>query len=335
MKKPTIILFIIALLLLSSIKPLIQNKTTQSFEYKGINLVAPIKQIEEKTFLELDNYNINAVALVPYAFVTIEKASITYSYNKQWWGESPEGIKACIKIARKYRKKLMLKPHLWVNHHFYTGNLNFKTPQEWQNWEADYEQYILEYAQIAKEEGVELFCFGTELGNAIAQRPDYWFQLIIKIKQIYTGKLTYAANWDDFEKVPFWHKLDYIGIDAYFPLSDAENPTLSQLKTGWKKHYLKMETCQKKWNKKILFTEFGYRNSNFSAKEPWTENNSYPNTQAQVNAYQAIFDTFKDTKWFAGGFIWKWYADEYYKNKIIDFTPQEKPTLEIIKEGYR
>jgi hypothetical protein len=42
-----------------------------------------------------------------------------------------------------------------------------------------------------------------------------------EIRKIYTGKLTYAANWDDFDKVPFWKELDYIGIDAYFPLSDA------------------------------------------------------------------------------------------------------------------
>jgi hypothetical protein len=60
---------------------------------------------------------------------------------------------------------------------------------------------------------MELFCFGTELGNAIAKRPQYWSQLIVKIRK-YTGKLTYAANWDDFDKVPFWKELDYIGIDA-------------------------------------------------------------------------------------------------------------------------
>jgi hypothetical protein len=54
---------------------------------------------------------------------------------------------------------------------------------------------------------MELFCFGTELGNAIAKRPQYWSQLIVKIRKIYTGKLTYAANWDDFDKVPFGRNL--------------------------------------------------------------------------------------------------------------------------------
>jgi hypothetical protein len=62
---------------------------------------------------------------------------------------------------------------------------------------------------------MELFCFGTELGIQSQKRLQYWAQLIVKKKNI-KGKLTYAANWDDFDK-PFWNELDYIGIDAYFP----------------------------------------------------------------------------------------------------------------------
>jgi hypothetical protein len=34
---------------------------------------------------------------------------------------------------------------------------------------------------------------------------------------------------------------------------------------------LKNRKLQTKTNKKILFTEFGYRNSDQAAKEPWTE----------------------------------------------------------------
>jgi hypothetical protein len=45
-------------------------------------------------------------------------------------------------------------------------------------------------------------CFGTELEFG-SQKTQYWMQLIQKIKKVYTGKLTYAANWDDFDKVPF------------------------------------------------------------------------------------------------------------------------------------
>jgi hypothetical protein len=30
-------------------------------------------------------------------------------------------------------------------------------------------KYILDFAQLAQNENIELFCFGTELGNAVAK----------------------------------------------------------------------------------------------------------------------------------------------------------------------
>ena len=306
-------------------------------EYKGMNLVAPIKELKNTTFDELKAHHINSISLIPYAFVDVENASVHYNNKRQWWGERTEGIIASNQLAHEYKMTVMLKPHLWVNHNFYTGNLDFATDSEWKKWEADYEKYILDFAQLAQQEKIELFCFGTELGNSVAKRPEYWSQLIQKIKKIYTGKLTYAANWDDFDKVPFWNELDYIGIDAYFPLSDATTPAVADLNEAWQQHILKMEKLQAKTNKKILFTEFGYRNSDQAAKEPWKENQSGINNLAQANAYESLFQTLTQKKWFAGGFAWKWYADAYHKEakNSIDYTPQEKPALETIKKWYQ
>ena len=314
-----------------------ETPTVTKLEYKGMNLVAPIKELKNTTFEELKAYNINSISLIPYAFVDVEDASVHYNNKRQWWGERTEGIIASNQLAHDYKMTVMLKPHLWVNHNFYTGDLDFSTDAEWKKWEADYEKYILDFAQLAQNENIELFCFGTELGNAVAKRPDYWSQLIQKIRKIYSGKLTYAANWDDFDKVPFWNQLDYIGIDAYFPLSDATTPAVADLNTAWQQHILKMEKLQAKINKKILFTEFGYRNSDQAAKEPWTESQNSINNLAQVNGYESLFQSLTQKVWFAGGFAWKWYADDYHKEKknSIDYTPQEKPALETIKKWYK
>jgi hypothetical protein len=50
-----------------------------------------------------------------------------------------------------------------------------------------------------------------------------------------------------------------------------------------------------------------------------------------------LFQTLTQKKWFIGGFAWKWYADDYYKEpkNSIDYTPQEKPALETIKKWYK
>jgi hypothetical protein len=313
------------------------NPIKAKLEYKGMNLVAPIKELKNSTLEDLANYHINAVSLIPYAFVNVDNATVNYNSKRQWWGETTEGIIASTKKAHDYKMTVMLKPHLWVNHGFYTGDLDFLTDAEWVKWESDYEKYILDFAQIAQQENIDLFCFGTELGNSVAKRPEYWTQLIRKIKKVYTGKLTYAANWDDFDKVPFWNELDYIGIDAYFPLSDAKTPTVADLNEAWLQHIKKIETLQAKNNMKILFTEFGYRNSDKAAKEPWTETENTINNLAQANGYESLFQTLTKKKWFVGGFAWKWYADDYHKDKknSIDYTPQEKPALETIKKWYK
>ena len=342
MKKVFFILVLLLLMIVSGYSfyhsyTVAETPFKSALEYKGMNLVAPIKELKNKTFDQLKAYHINSISLIPYAFVNVENASIHYNNERQWWGERTEGIIASNKMAHAYKMSVMLKPHLWVNHNFYTGDLDFATDAEWKKWESDYEKYILGFAQLAQKEKIELFCFGTELGNSVAKRPKYWSQLIHKIKKIYYGKLTYAANWDDFDKVPFWKELDYIGIDAYFPLSDATTPAVADLNEAWQQYIKKMEKLQAKTNKKILFTEFGYRNSDQAAKEPWKENQNRINNLAQANGYESLFQTLTKKAWFAGGFAWKWYADEYHKEKkySVDYTPQEKPALETIKKWYQ
>lgn len=310
-------------------------KSRQVLEFKGMNLVAPVKEVSNHTFKALKNSHVNAISIMPYAFVNKEKAAVLFNNDRQWAGEKTEGVIASIQQSHNANFKVMLKPHLWINHGTYTGHLDFETDKEWKNWENDNEKYLLHFAEIAQNQKVELLCIGTELGNSIAKRPQYWTKLIQNIKKIYSGKLTYAANWDDFDEVPFWNEMDYIGIDAYFPLSKSQTPSVEEMKLGWEKHLFKIEETQKKTGKNILFTEFGYRNSNYCADEPWTETDVAENNQGQANAFKALFQTFSDKSWYKGGFVWKWYADDdHKKRKTIDYTPQKKPALKVIEKWY-
>ena len=86
----------------------------------------------------------------------------------------------------------------------------------------------------------------------------YWQKIIKEIRKIYKGKLTYAANWDEFKRVAFWKDLDFIGIDAYFPLSNKKSPTIAEYELGWKLHKSEILKVQKQFNKPVIFTEFGY-----------------------------------------------------------------------------
>ncbi len=202
-------------------------------------------------------------------------------------------------------------------------------------WEDGYLDYISHFAKIADSTHVELFCIGTELGNAIKQRPLFWSRLIDSVKKIYHGQITYAANWDDYSSVPFWKQLNFIGIDAYFPLVKETTPTIEGLSEAWNNYLPDLEKISALNKCRILFTEYGYRNVNACSAEPWKEDGSSVNNAAQANAYEAFYESFSNKKWFAGGFVWKWYGENNFsENDKIDFSPQGKPAEEIIRKWY-
>ena len=198
---------------------------------------------------------------------------------------------------------------------------------------------IIHYAKLAQLTSVNLFCIGTELRSSLKNQPQEWLELIRKIKTIYNGKLIYAANWDSsFEFKEFWNELDFIGVDAYFPLSDKKSPTIEELEIGWKPHKQEIIRIQNQYQKKILFTEYGYRSVDYNAKEPWNydRNSGEVNLQAQVNGLKAIHNQFWKEDWFAGGFIWKWFVkhDKVGGKENNRFTPQNKPAEKLLQELY-
>src|SRR5258707_524913 len=105
------------------------------------------------------------------------------------------------------------------------------------------------------------FCVGVELKGATTwEQEKNWRNLIKDVRAIYKGPLPYAANWDEYENVAFWDVLDYVGIDAYFPLTDHYNASKEQLVEAWEARANSLEGWLKKTGLKqpILFTELGY-----------------------------------------------------------------------------
>ena len=231
----------------------------------------------------------------------------------------------------------MFKPHLWLVNGW-RSNITLNSEDDWGEWFKNYRKNILHYAKLAEASNTELLCIGTELRTSIKQQPQAWLKLIEEIKTVYSGQLTYAANWDEYKRIPFWNELDYIGIDAYFPVSDSKTPTLEECLTNWEPHKQIIYNISNAHNKPILFTEFGYRSVDYSGKEPWKSdrNMTQVNLKAQSVTTQALFNTFWEEDWFVGGFVWKWYHD--YKNaggeNNARFTPQNKPAESIIKKQY-
>ncbi|WP_299273224.1 glycoside hydrolase [uncultured Psychroserpens sp.] len=319
---------------------IVTSCSAQPEKINGLSFVASPIPIDETHTKPVVNVGANYAAIMPFGFIrNLEHPEIVHNTDRQWFGETRSGAKQYIEQLRKKHIKIMIKPQIWVWRGEFTGYIKMSNEADWKTLEESYSKFILEYAHLANETKAEIFCIGTELENFVKERPNYWHNLIKKIKTIYKGKLTYAANWDEFKRTPFWGELDYIGVDAYFPVSDKKTPTIEDCKAGWQKHKTTIKSLSETHAKPILFTEYGYRSMDFTGKEPWESDHTIKslNFEGQTNATQALFEEFWSEEWFAGGFIWKWFHnyEESGGEKDNQFTPQNKPVETVLQTFYK
>ena len=311
---------------------------TQSNKINGVSFVGPPQEIDS-TEISLPKRIINStyLSLMPYGFIPEGSTKLKYNSEWQWWGEKTKGAAKMIQLAKKQGYEIMLKPHVWKRHGAFTGHHSYSNEGDWEAFEISYSKYILDFAALAEKEKIALFCIGTEWEEFVKQRPEYWSNLIKEIKKVYTGKLTYAANWDEYKRIPFWKELDYIGVDAYFPLIEDQTPSITQVQCALLEPLNELRIISNTNNRPILFTEFGFRSVDFTAKNPWeSSREGGVNLQGQENASEAFFKTFWKQDFISGGFIWKWFANHTKVGGITNngFTPQNKPVEKVISKWY-
>lgn len=312
----------------------------QSFPVRGIGMVAPPYVFPANPMPPMSKVGANWVALHPYAYTRIGEPAVHYEvFEWQWWGERVVGIEESIRLAKDHGLQVCLKPMVYITGSW-PGGLDFKTDAEWERWEADYDAYLMQFVALAVQYDVEMVCIGTEFKRSSLQRPQFWRGLIAKIRKQYSGDLVYAANWDEFQDISFWDELDYIGIDAYFPLSGNIQPTVEELHLAWSDPLSKIKKCQRKHNKPVLFTEFGYLSVDGCAGKTWELEplvNDLPiNEAAQAAAYEALFSFWSLQPFWKGGFLWKWFPNgaghEGYPTR--DYTPQDKAAERVLSKWY-
>lgn len=320
-------------------EPGYEGQVTSNDKIGGVNFVSPLRQTDKDVIAPLKRINANWVAFTPFGYMTPGDPAVNYPTSRNWWGGRPEGIRFLTEKARANGLQVMLKPHVWVEEQGWPGEYE---PGEgsWPEWEENYTRFVLELAQVAEELDIEIYGIGTEFKHAVQERPEFWSELIRKVRKVYSGKLIYASNWDNYQEVPFWGELDYIGVDAYHPLVAEVTPSPDSLQIMWQDVAEELESFSRSFDKQIIFTEYGYRSTDQTAWRQWKIENRPPdeavNLQAQVNAYSAVYDAIWTKQWFAGGFLWKWWPDDAISGGELhsDYTPQHKPVEKVIHQWY-
>jgi len=260
------------------------------------------------------------------------KPELRLNNERAWWGEADRGIIHTTNLAKQKGIKTILKPHIWLRTDGkWRSDIEMQSKSEWEQWFRNYEAFIMHYARLAQQLNIEALCIGTELYITTRDHPKKWRLLIDKIRDVYDGQLTYAANWyKEYEEISFWDELDFIGIQGYFPLTKKEYPSKKDIMKGWKTHKSSIEKISKKYGKKVVFTEIGFKNTADSAKEPWTWPQQMDPSKVQISdetqilCYEAMFESLWNESWVDGFFIWKWFHTTYrHKDFEVFFAKQQ------------
>jgi len=251
-------------------------------------------------------------------------------------------VRRLIAAAHRLKLRVLFRPVIAVTAdpgrwHGEIGK-DFTTEDAWASWFAAYEEFIIHYARLAAKTKVELFCIGAELEGTTGREKD-WRRIVAAVRHKYRGPLVYAANWSgELERIGWWDAVDFIGVNAYHPLSGSATPTVEELKTAWNErgYVAALTALAEKYNKPIILMEIGYRSVDRAALSPWDfEANGPVNLTAQANAYQAALETFYHRPWIAGIYWWAWDLNpEGGGANDTGYTPQGKPAEWILEQFY-
>lgn len=249
-------------------------------------------------------------------------------------------LRHAIATAHRLRMKVMLKPHVDLpdGEGHWRGDIGTGfSDAQWTAWFTIYTKMLVYYATLARRNSVDMLCVGTEL-EGTSDREAEWRAVIAAVRAVYKGPLVYAGNWDgEAARIRFWDALDYIGVDAYYPLSEQCGASVDALKQGWAVGLKEMTDLHEKWQKKVLLTEAGFRSVYGACREPWEWQTSPTlDLLEQANGYQATFETLWAQPWLAGIFWWDWEADLSVGGpNDRGYTPWEKPAAAIVKQYYQ
>jgi len=269
---------------------------------------------------------------------TITSTSITYALPRT---PTDSDLAHVITQAHGRGMRVMLKPHLDLNNDptHWRGQIGaeFASEAEWQAWFAAYRAFITHYAALAQANGVEQFAVGTELVGTSGREAD-WRRMIGETRRIFTGPVTYASNHSGEESsIQWWDAVDYIGVDAYYPLTNKNDPTLAELKAAWVTPMLTLENLSKQYNRPVILTEIGYRSVDGANQRPWEwQSGGSVDLQEQADCYRAALETFWGKPWFKGTYWWYWSTDPNQGGpEDMDYTLHNKPAEMILRSYYR
>ena len=255
------------------------------------------------TVRDIKTLGANWIATHPYGSISTDGSVGRGRFD----GAVPGHWTRPIEEAHALGLKVCIKPHLayWGSGFSWRGDIAFDSEEEWARFWGDYSDWILRLAAACSE--ADAFVIGTELDKTLHDEAR-WRALIASVRKVYDGPITYAANWSDYRRVPFWDALDVIGIQGYFPITKEETPTAADIEAGWQRVIDELRDYSLAQGRNVVFTELGYNQSYITAAEPWNYRSDDEGARAvQELCWQTALDAIATEPRIVGALLWKWF----------------------------
>ena len=296
----------------------------------------------EATLDELVSWGVNWVSLTPFGRVgNTEGRGVDPTFEASPTANR-KNIGLAIDQAHARGLRVLLVPHLWIESGDWRATIHPQGELAWKQWAESYTRFATAWAQVAEKHHADAFAAGVELRSWVTTRHAHSFSDVIRaIRSIYSGILTYSANWDDAEHTLVWGELDLIGINAFYPLADGPNATPDAMRKRAVGIAGEVRALSERWRKPVFFSEMGYTTRPDPAWKPWEwpEDLGRPvvDEAAQALATASLLGPFIDDESFPGFFVWRTYADpnDVSQEPAWGFSPRGKQAEGVLKNFWR
>lgn len=307
--------------------------------YRGVAIQVNQSQSAVEKYVpmlkEIADLGADTVLLCPAAYMEHARAQAIFIDAVKT--PTPEDFKTILLEARKLNLKVILMPIVLLRYPRGSEWRGVIEPPEWADWWRDYRDFIAYFARIAREGQAEGMTVGSELVSTEKYTSEWVRVIEVARAEFPGGKLGYSANWDHYEPVKVWDKLDFVGMTSYYTLADSRNAGVDEIVRRWQPIRRDIEAWQRKVGKPIILTEVGWCSQEGAATAPW---NYYQNQHAtpagleeQRRLYEAFMKAWADSPALAGVIWWEW--SDGGGSSDFSYTPKGKPAEQLLREWFK
>jgi hypothetical protein len=289
---------------------------------------------------ELARMGVNWISVTPFGRLwSLQSTTIDRDFEAPF-AENQRAVQRMIEQAHARGIKVLLIPHLWVETGGWRGEVDPGSAEGWQRYQHAYREFVLDWAKLAARADADAFSIGVECKSWSGRFLPFWKGLIGAVRREFAGVLTYSANWDEAEHVVFWSELDLIGINAFYPLAGHNGASYAEYLEGARRARDTVKQLSDALELPVLFVEVGYTTRRDAAVEPWLWPDDMTDVvydeHEQARALSAVLELFVPEPWFAGLFVWRYYADldDISQEDAWGFSPHAKPAERVLKQAF-